>query len=344
MIDPKWVTQLRDASGRSEHAGRLTADQLNIIYKHGWFKIFVPAIYGGMELSVPEGVRLEEELAWIDGSLGWTVTLCAGANLFVGYIQPAAAETVFADPQVCLGGSGQASGRAVMEDGGYRVSGKWRYATGAPHLTHFTANCVLEHATGEPVVDETGSPVVKSFFFPQADVRIIEDWSAFGLKATASHSFEVTDVWVDASQAFVIAPEQATLPHPIYQYPFLQFAEATLAANTLGMARHFVACAQLLLNDSSVELGHGAVQRLAEAGEAFYRAVDASWDELVATGRSSSAGLQAVTDRSRALVRLCHEQVMRLYPHTGLVGADAATEINRIWRDIFTASQHSLLR
>ena len=147
-VTPALVEQLRGFSGRAEAGGTLIPEQLAVIHSRKWFKLFVPRRLGGLELSLPEGVRLEEELARIDGSLGWTVTLCAGANFFVGYVgqfgdQPVA-EAIFANADVCLGGSGQATGKAAVLDGGYRVSGRWRYATGAPHLTHFTANCVLE--------------------------------------------------------------------------------------------------------------------------------------------------------------------------------------------------------
>lgn len=343
MIATEIAHQLHNLSSRAEANGRLTPEQLDIIYHHRWFKLFVPRCYGGLELTVPEGIRLEEELARIDGSLGWTVTLCAGANLFVGYIQQSIAQPLFTDRTVCLGGSGHASGTATLEGDGYRVSGNWHYATGAPHLTHFTANCVLER-DGETVLDDAGKPVVKSFFFVKDNVRIVEDWPAFGLKATASHSFEVSDVWVDETHAFTIAPEYATLPQLIYQYPFLQFAEATLAANTLGMARHFVSCATGLLKDAAVELAENVQIQLANASASFYEAVDTSWDELVKKGQLSSTTLQRVSNQSSALAHLCREQVMTLYPYVGLTAADASTEINRIWRDIFTASQHSLLR
>src|SRR5690606_14253902 len=101
------VKQLRGFSNRAEADGVLTPEQLAIIYDRRWFKLFVPRRLGGLELSLPEAVRLEEELAWIDGSLGWTVTLCAGANLFVGYVgqfvDHPVAEAVFADTAACLG-------------------------------------------------------------------------------------------------------------------------------------------------------------------------------------------------------------------------------------------------
>src|SRR5690606_36957711 len=226
------VEQLRGNAGRAESIGKLTPEQLAMVYDRRWFKLFVPRSLGGLELSLPESVRLEEELARIDGSLGWTVTLCAGANLFVGYLDRLVVAPIFADPYVCLGGSGQATGRAAAEGDGFRVSGRWRYATGTPHLTHFTANCTLEKE-GQDLLDATGKPLVRSFFFPRSDVRIVDDWNAFGLKATASHSFAVDDLRVSPSQAFSITPEAVTWDDPIYRYPFLPFAETTLAVNTL---------------------------------------------------------------------------------------------------------------
>ena len=340
---PAWADKLRGSAGHAERSGTLTPEQLAIIYDRQWFKLFVPSSLGGLELSLPEGVRLEEELAQIDGSLGWTVTLCAGANLFVGYMDRSVAAPVFADPRVCLGGSGQATGKAVVEGDGYRVSGRWRYATGAPHLTHFTANCVVEK-DGETLLDAEGEPVIRSFFFPKSDVHVIEDWNAFGLKATASHSFVVDGAWAAPSQAFLIKPEAVTWDHPIYRYPFLQFAEVTLAANTLGMARHFLACAAAANGAVLQKQAETATHSLDNARESFYGIVDASWGELLRTGKLSAATAERVSTWSRTLVKLSREQVVATYPYLGMAGADASSEVNRVWRDIFTASQHSLLR
>lgn len=342
-MPPNLVEQLRRFAARAEANGALTAGQLAIVYDHRWFKLFVPRDLGGLEMSLPEGVRLEEELARIDGSLGWTVTLCAGANLFVGYMDQLVARTIFADSSVCLGGSGQATGKAIVQKGGYLISGKWHYATGAPHLTHFTANCMVEQ-DGKELLDNKGNPVIRSFFFPRAGVRVIDDWNAFGLKATASHSFEVNQLWVDQSQAFLIAPHAATWDHPIYRYPFLQFAEATLAANTLGMARHFLECAANLGIASLRKSLQAAESELTKAKKSFYSVLDTSWDESRRIDGPSSEALKAVSEWSRIIVKVSREQVVAIYPQVGMVGADASSEMNRVWRDIFTASQHSLLR
>lgn len=344
-ITESLIEELRGYSHRAEQERRLTAEQLAIIYDRKWFKLFVPKKYGGLGLTVPKGVRLEEKLAQIDGSLGWTVTLCGGANLFVGYIDQTIAAPIFLDPRVCFGGSGQVSGKAVVHTNGYEVTGRWRYATGAPHNNWFTANCTIEK-DGKPIIDQNGLPLVKSFFFAAQDVQIIEDWQVFGLQATASHSFEVNNLWVPENQAFVIAAEHATLEDPVYQYPFVPFAEVTLAANTLGMSQHFLECCRNLLKNQaqSMAILTSAEERIQEARALFYRALDASWIELCNNGKIAEALQLEIGTLSKKLVTVSREQVMLLYPYCGMAAADPTSTINRIWRDIFTASQHKIFR
>lgn len=350
IISNETVGKLRRLATAAEAEGRLVAEQLSVIYEKKWFKLFVPQQLGGLGLSVPEGVRLEEELARIDGSLGWTVTLCAGANLFVGYLDRDTAAPIFEDPRVCLGGSGQASGTATLTNGGYEVTGKWHYATGAPHNTHFTANCVIQQ-NGKPVLDNAGQPLVKSFFFDRKDVHIIPDWNTFGLRATASHSFEVDRCWVPESRGFLIAPNQATWDLPVYRYPFMALAQTTLAINTLGMTRHFMECCEPLaapMNGRSNAPFAAALarahRRVNRAKHTFYQVLDKSWDEMTAQGTPMETTLQAVAETSRSLVGISREAVVTLYPYCGIAAADASSAINRVWRDLFTASQHSLFR
>lgn len=342
-IAPNTAEVLRRLAAQAERLGHLTEEQLALVYANRWFKLFVPHRLGGLELSVPEGVRLEEELARIDGSLGWTVTLCAGANLFVGFMDSSVSSTMFATPSVCLGGSGQASGTAMVDNGGYRITGRWRYATGAPHLTHFTANCVIEQ-DGQPVPGEDGQPLVKSFFVPREHVQVIDDWNAFGLKATASHSFKVTDVWVPETNAFVIGSQHAKLPQTIYRYPFQQFAEATLAVNTLGIARHFIECLEAHAGERLVNLTIDANAYINTARDSFYQVLDASWQELMQRGDISPEARSAVSAQSRHLAEVARQQVVLLYPYAGMAAADPSTAMNRCWRDLFTASQHSIFR
>ena len=352
-LNKERVDVLRKLCKEAEKKGSLSNAVLKIVYEEKWFKLFLPKVYGGLELGLPEALRYEEQLAYIDGSLGWTVTLCAGANLFAGYIHNPKAISIFSSPKVCFGGSGVVSGVATKMKGGYIVNGFWRYATGAPHLTHFTANCTIEE-DGQPLLNEDNSPVVRSFFFNKKDVTIHEDWDTMGLIATAGHSFSVKNLKVPFGQSFIIDPAYASLTDLIYQYPFMPLAESTIAVNTLGMARRFTELALEIIAERQSKIGDAASnmaiarinkeqQKTTQLAEQLYKWVETSWDELITKGQLSRKSISRIGDSSRQLVNHCRTAVTAIYPYCGLAATNISSDINRVFRDIFTGSQHGLL-
>lgn len=350
IIDPHTIHTLQLEAFTAEKIGTLTAEQLNIIYREKWFKLFVPKEYDGLELSLPDGLKIEEALATIDGSLGWTVTLCSGATLFIGYLQKDVTSTIFADKKVCFGGSGRASGIAKQNSEGYEVSGLWHYVTGAPHNTIFTVNCVIEK-DGVILKSKDGSPLIQSFLFTPDEVVIYKNWNTMGLIATAGHSFEVKKVQVATNRRFLIGSNHATLSGAVYHYPFLQFAEATIAVNTLGMAQHFLnKCLIIFKRKTTISTSsffskevEKSITALNTLRKQFYDTVETSWEAFVTDKKTDQQILSNVSIASRKMVSGARALVQQLYPFCGMMAADKSTTINRIWRDIFTASQHSLL-
>src|SRR5215831_8459595 len=239
FISPELVAICRDFAVEAEHLRQLHPRQLEAIDRHRLFNLFVPKKNGGLELSLVEGLRREEAFSWADGSMGWTITLCSGANWFIGFLSPGAVVRIFNDPNVCLAGSGKSSGIARITEKGYQITGSWKYATGAPHATVFTANCQIEK-DGSVLKEDSGKTVIRSFWFKREEVKLLDDWNAIGMIATASHSFRVDDLDVPRNRCFQIDSANCFLDLPIYKYPFLQFAETTLAVNNSGMAVCFL--------------------------------------------------------------------------------------------------------
>src|SRR5215467_16046250 len=164
IIEQKLANSLKENIAETEEIGQLHPDQLSIIYREQWFNLFVPKKFNGLEYSFLQALQMEEALAWVDGSLGWTVTLCAGANWFIGFLDPTLSKELFSDQRVCLAGSGRPSGIAKINDNGFEISGIWKYVTGAPHATAFTANCVIEK-NGKILLNDDGSSLIKAFVF-----------------------------------------------------------------------------------------------------------------------------------------------------------------------------------
>ncbi|RYE18596.1 MAG: acyl-CoA dehydrogenase [Sphingobacteriales bacterium] len=354
-LKPEWIKIIRDHASKAEAMGMLHPEQLALIHEQGWFKFLVPEIYSGLQLALPEQVRLEESLSWANGSLGWVVTLCSGAGWFGGFLQPELAAGVFKHPQLCLAGSGAATGTATISGNGYIVNGIWKYASGVHHATHITANCVIMQGN-EAVTNDDGTPLILPFVFDKKNVTVLPGWKYMGMMATGSDAYEVKNLFVNGDRCFKIDPAAAIVDAPLYKYFFLQLAEATLAANISGLAIHFIDLCGPVFRErweqgKVTEAQKGimsntlniAIERVENARREFYNAVDASWDAIIMHGSITRSLFEKVSHTSRQLTKTAREGVNALYPDCGLMAANPGTELNQVWRDIHTAGQHSLL-
>ncbi|WP_231425106.1 acyl-CoA dehydrogenase family protein [Pedobacter sp. Leaf250] len=355
IVTDTWQDKVKSFAAASEQLGELHPEILELAYQENWFKLFVPEVYGGAGKKLPEILRLEEQLAEADGSLGWNITLCAGAAWFAGFLNPELAKEVFANREVCFAGSGAVGGIAVKTDYGYLINGHWKYASGALHATIFTANCMLKNADGSDILDPEGKPIIKSFILKKGEVKILAGWSYFGLIATGSHAFEVADLEVPANRTFTINSNIAVADKG-FDYPFLQLAETTLAVNSLGMAKHFIALVEEAFTTRSGLKRYNEKQVLffqreleqcknevLDLRNQFYKTFDQSWNQLLDHEEIDENLLTEVSLISRKLAHACRRASDTLFPYCGLEAAKKESEINRVWRDIHTASQHALL-
>jgi len=317
--------------------------------------MLAPKNAGGMELPLAEVVRLEEDIAAADGSMGWVVTLCAGAGWFAGFLPPGLARDIISSKRVCLAGSGAPTGHADREGDGYRITGRWDYASGAPMASHFTLNAILRE-NGQMLLDDEGKPRIKAFVVPAVHVTILKTWHSMGMRGSASHSYSIDGAWVPASHGFSIDAAHATAPGPLYRFPFYPLAYITLAANLAGMARHFIQLAQEsivrrkhmmtgqpLIEHPEVErLLSEASTRLAQTRQQAYARLDAAWATVAAGGEVGAGDITALQEASLAMAAAARAAIDGLYPYCGLYAANVQTPINRVWRDFHTASQHSL--
>jgi alkylation response protein AidB-like acyl-CoA dehydrogenase len=355
FIDKTDVNAIRNAAPEAEQMGMLHPEQLKVIYRQSWFKLLAPEIYSGLQITLPNLVRLQEAISWTDGSTGWVVTLCSGAGWFGGFLSPAIAQSIYKDPQVCLAGSGAASGTAEITENGYVINGTWKYASGAHHATHITANCIIKK-DGETVSDNDGQPLILPFIIDKKDVSLLPAWKYIGMVATGSDAFEIKNLEVPNNRQFKIDSLAAIVDAPLYRYPFLQLAEATLAVNLSGIALHFIDECEAIFHEKIKQPRLTNAQKVFLIDELayiktamnaqrkrFYEAVEQSWDAIENNPVVPEDLLAMVSKTSRKLALIAREGVDKLYPLCGLTAASTNTEINRAWRDLHTASQHSLL-
>lgn len=124
----------RDAD-LSERDRQLTPALTAALVDHRLYRLWVPRTLDGEELPLPLSLALFEATSRLDGSFGWAVTIGTGGGLFAAQLEPAFAREIFEPPDALIAGSGTASGVATAVPGGYRVSGRWAYASGSQSAT-----------------------------------------------------------------------------------------------------------------------------------------------------------------------------------------------------------------
>ena len=133
-----------------EQGRRLPADLLDELKGTGAFRMLLPTSHGGLGVELPEALRVLETLSAADGSTGWTVMIGSGAWLDLTGLPRATFDALYADgPDVIVAGAINPSGVIEAVDGGYRVTGRWGFASGCEHADWLFGDCV-EQVDGRP--------------------------------------------------------------------------------------------------------------------------------------------------------------------------------------------------
>lgn len=311
---------------------------LEIIFKERWLQIWVPKDYSGLGLSFSEGLEVLKNLAFCDGSLGWIVTLCSGANYFSRNLKPKVAKALFENEKTCFGGSGMIGGTAEKIGNRYRIQGTWRFATGAPYLSHFTLNATLTE-NGNPITDDEGNLVIRSFILSKDQVKIIRDWKSMGMKATGTFSFEVKEAWVDEDYSFVY--NEFFTNSVLNRIPFRIFADLTLLVNYIGIAQHFIDLAQDIRPHLSLE----KLKKYIDKNEAQADYFANQLEQLLEQGEENFSELQAeIHEFGETFVSDLSHQILDVYFQLGIRASNTHEPIHQVFCDYFTATQHANFR
>lgn len=117
-----------------ERGRRLPPDLVAQLQDAGCFRTLVPRRFGGAELELADYTAVVRELASADGAVGWTVMIGSAAPAILGKLPAAAFADVYADgTDVVLASAFNPTGVATPVDGGFRVTGRWSFASGCQH-------------------------------------------------------------------------------------------------------------------------------------------------------------------------------------------------------------------
>jgi alkylation response protein AidB-like acyl-CoA dehydrogenase len=207
----------------------------------GFLRLWLPRELGGLEADPETVSTLIERVAELDGSVGWNFLVAVAHGQFAGYLPETAAQAILGpNPDVIIATSFGPGGRAVLVDGGYRVSGRWSFASGIHQAEWLCGGCVVFEGEN-PRLGPNGDPGRLVMFFPAKQAEILDTWHTGGLRGTGSQDFTVTDVFVPDGYGFDLQRTTGRTDGPLYRQPFLgNLHGVAFAAVALGIARHAI--------------------------------------------------------------------------------------------------------
>jgi len=363
MNDPSQadpVTRARDlasaigsAADEIERARRITEPLLEELHAARLFRMLYPASVGGDEVEPAIYIEAVGELARADGSVGWCVSIANSIGLFAPYLDLEAARTVFGDKRATCAWGPPNDCRGIAVPGGYRVTGRWDFASGCRHATWMGAHGTVVEPDGSLRLNDSGRPTVRTWLFPVEDAVLLDNWDPIGLRGTASESYTVEDLFVP--EEFTGTREDPTLrrePGPLYAFPQQTLYSVGIASVALGSARGmldaFVELASRKTPRGSARLADNAVIQ-AEVARAEAR-LGAARCYLIDTVSEiySRAGPSApidVPDRARARLAGSHAITSAAavadytYKAAGVDAIFPGSSFERRFRDIHTLTQ-----
>jgi indole-3-acetate monooxygenase len=337
----------------NEHLGTIDQDRLlpkavvRALIEAGAFRMLVPRSLGGDELDPMTVCEVVEDLSIRDGAVGWCAMIGACNGVFGGLLPSAGAAEIYADRDVVLAGQFRPSGTAVQVEGGYRVTGRWPFASGIMHSQWLMGGCQIV----EPRGGSTG--VAKLMFMPRGDATLLDTWHVGGLRGTGSHDFEANDVFVPVCRTVSFA-DPPVAPGPLYSLPSIALFATMIASVSLGIARHAIELfkelagvkkptySQGLLRDGAVAQSHlGEAEGFLRAGRAFlFESLRSAWQAALRGERLTwhDRGLLWLS-ATQAVTQALHA-VDLVYRAGGAASVYTSTHLERCLRDIRAASQH----
>lgn len=334
-----------------ESARRIPRDLLDELTAAGCFRALTPTSHGGLGADLPSAMRIFEALARADASVGWTVMIGGTSWIDLVGLPRAAFDELFAPGRnVIFAGAFSPSGSIAAVAEGYRVTGRWSFASGCEHADWLFGNSVER-------IDD-GVPQLRIAVFSPDQVVIEDTWTVSGLSGTGSHHFHVDDVLVSSDRTLVPLVDEPCIDAVIGRIPPPSLLSLNIASIAVGIGRgaldDIVALATaktpLLAGNILARNGHfqfelaNADVALRAARALLYESAEAAW--------ATVAGGSPLSLEDRARIRAAAvwatdraaEVVTTAYRAGGGSSVYVSSPLQRRLRDVNVLTQHFLVR
>jgi alkylation response protein AidB-like acyl-CoA dehydrogenase len=336
-----------------EQSQRFPPALLDALHDARLFRLLLPRSAGGEEAEPWTYFEAVQEIARHDASVGWCVFVANSSAIIAAFLPPPVAAEIFADPRATIawGPPNACTARAVP--GGYRVTGRWDFASGCRHASWMGAHCNVVQPDGALRPNRAGRPTIRTLLFPIEQAILIHTWDVIGLRGTASDSYAVEDIFVP--EAFSTTREDPTLRREtgrLYAFTMQGLYAVGVSGVAMGTARAMLDAFKALARDKTPRgLGrlaeNAVVQGRVARMEAKLGAARAFMTQTLRDVWDGDCDAEPIDTPARAAVRLaCAQAILAAnevadesYKAAGVSAIFDGSPFVRRFRDIHTLLQ-----
>lgn len=336
-----------------ERTRRLPESLLSAMHEAKMFRLLLPRSAGGEEVDPGTYLRAVEQISRHDGSLGWNMFVGNSSSLLAAYLPEETARTIWGDPRTIVAWGPPNASKARAVPGGYRVSGRWDFASGCRAANWMGAHCHVEEPDGSLRQNHVGRPAVRSLIFPASQAKLIDTWNTIGLRGTASDTYELDDVFVpEAFSGTREDPAENREPGPLYAFTQQGLYAVGVAGVALGVAGAMHSAFMHLAQEKTPRgLGrladNAVIQSKVSQAEARLESARAWLLDVAGTIHARADGRTPIDLTDRARLRLaCANAIQQsvevadmTYKEAGVSAIFPGTPFERRFRDIHTLTQ-----
>ena len=229
---------LRASGTKSEELATLAPEAVTALREAGLFQLKLPAATGGAEADPVTEMMVLEALAYHDFTSAWcTMVGATGVASLGAFLSQAGLDRVFGSGRIPTASiSFFPAGRATRSNGGYRLSGRWRFNSGIRHAEWVIGGTIVEGTEKE----NGGRPIVMFAVIPASDVTLYDNWNdVVGLKGTGSCDCSVENYELPEHLSFVwdLLRPKPLRGGPSYLLPPFSYVAKEHGSVAIGAAR-----------------------------------------------------------------------------------------------------------
>jgi 3-hydroxy-9,10-secoandrosta-1,3,5(10)-triene-9,17-dione monooxygenase len=227
------IPKLLARAPEGERLRRLPDENIADMQAAGCFRVLQPKRWGGYEMDIHTYFDVQIALGEGDMSTAWVYGVVGVHPWLIALFDDRAAKDVWGkDDSTLTCSSLMPVGTATPVDGGFRLSGRWRYSSGC----HHTQWAFLGGSPPGGAMEDR-----RIFLVPRSDFEIVDVWHVSGLKATGSQDIVVKDAFVPSYRTVLfadnfrgVAPGHAVNTSPLYRLPFGQVFFRGVSTGAIG--------------------------------------------------------------------------------------------------------------